>query len=191
MLEDLFTSKVRVDMLKLFLRDPEEEYYVREITRAVDTEINAVRRELENLEDLKLVKKWKRGNRLYYKVIPDHPLYDPLLTLISHEAGLGGLIFKHKNKLGNIKYAFFAKALPKGRVAEENDVDLVMVGEINAEVLKQYVRKVEKEHEHEINYMVLSEAEFAALKARKDTFIQKILTMPRIMLLGDEERMVQ
>ncbi len=190
MLEDLFTSKVRVDMLKLFLRDPEEEYYVREITRAVDTEINAVRRELENFEELKLVKKWKRGNRLYYKVIPDHPLYDPLLVLISHEAGMGGLILKHKNKLGNIKYAFLAKALPKGRVAEENEVDLVLVGDINAEVLKQYVRKAEKEHEHEINYMVLSEVEFNALKARKDPFIQKILTMPRILLLGDEEGMV-
>lgn len=190
MLEDLFTSKVRVDMLKLFLRDPGEEYYVREITRAVGTEINAVRRELKNLEDLKLVKKWRRGNRLYYKIIPEHPFYDPLLVLISHEAGLGRLILKHKGKLGKIKYAFLAKALPRGRVSGENEVDLVLVGEINAEVLKQYVRKAEKEHDHEINYMVLSGSEFEALKARKDTFIQKVLSMPRIMLLGDEESMV-
>lgn len=190
MLESLFTSKVRVDMLKLFLLDPEEEYYVRQITRAVDTEINAVRRELKNLEDLGLVKKWERGNRLYYKIVTDHLLYDPLLVLISHEAGLGGLILKHKRKLGNIKYAFLSKALPKGRVPEEKDVDLVLVGELNLEVLKQYVRKAEKEHGHEINYMVISEVEFEALKARKDVFINKVLTLPRIMLLGDEEEMV-
>ncbi len=191
MLEDLFTSKVRVDMLKLFLLDVEEEYYVREITRAVGTEINAVRRELQNLEDLKLVEKWRRGNRLYYKIVADHPFYDPLLVLIAHEAGLGGLIVKHKRKLGNIKYAFIAKALPKGRVPSEDDVDLVLVGDINVEVLKQYVRKAEKEHDHEINYMVLSETEFNALKSRKDAFISKILTIPRIMLLGDEEEMVE
>ncbi|MEA2020269.1 MAG: helix-turn-helix domain-containing protein [Patescibacteria group bacterium] len=191
MLENLFTSQVRIDMLKLLLSDAGEEYYVREITRAVGTEINAVRRELKNLESLRLVKKWQRGNRLYYKVVTDHPLYDPLLALISHEAGLGGLIVKHKRKLGNVKYAFIAKALPRGRVAEEGDVDLVLVGDINVEVLKQYIRKAEKEHNHEINYMILSETEFNALKSRKDTFINKVLTMPRIMLLGDEEEMVE
>jgi len=190
MLEELFTSKVRVEMLKLFIRDPEDEYYVREITRAVETEINAVRRELENFENLGLVEKWERGNRLYYKVRTSHPLYDPLLMLISHEFGLGGIIIKHKNKLGNIRYAFMAKALPKGRVAEEKDVDLVLVGDINTEVLKQYIRAVEKEHKHEINYMVLSETEFKALKARKDAFFQRILVQPRVMLLGDEDKMI-
>jgi len=190
MLEDLFTSQVRVDMLKLFLPHPEEEYYVREITRAVGTEINAVRRELKNLEQLGLVENWKRGNRLYYKVVKDHPLYDPLLILISHESGLGGLILKNKNKLGKILYAFISKSLPKGRVAGDRDIDLIVVGDINVEVLKQYVRKAEKAHEHEINYMTLTEGEFKALKARKDTFFQKFMNMPRIMILGDEETMV-
>jgi len=190
MLESLFTSQVRVDMLKLFLRDPGQEHYVREVTRAVGTEINAVRRELENLEDLGLVEKWRRGNRLYYKAVVTHPLYHPLLALIVHESGLGGLIVEHRRKLGKIKYAFIAQALPMGRIAEGEDVDLVLVGDIHIEILKQYVRKAEKEHGHEINYTVLSEGEFKALKARRDSFLQKLLLTPRIMLLGDEEEMV-
>ena len=190
MLKDLFTSQVRVDMLKLFLRHPGKEHYVREITRAVGTEINAVRRELENLENIGLVKKWPRGNRLYYKTVISHPLYRPLLALIAHESGLGGLILKHKRKLGRIKYAFVAQALPMGRVAKENEVDLVLVGDIHIEILKQYIRKAEKEHGHEINYTILSEHEFKTLKARRDAFIDKLLRMPRIMLIGDEEGMV-
>lgn len=190
MLKDLFTSQVRVDMLKLFLRHPEEEHYVREITRAVGTEINAVRRELENFEKIGLVKKWPRGNRLYYKAVAIHPLYRSLLGLICHGSGLGGLIFKHKRKLGKIKYAFIAQALPMGRVAEENEVDLVLIGDVHVEILKQYVRKAEKEHDHEVNYTILSEHEFKTLKARKDAFIDKLLLMPRIMLIGDEEDLV-
>jgi len=190
MLEKLFTSKVRVDMLKLFLRDPEEEYYVREITRAVGTEINAVRRELENLENIGLVKKWPRGNRLYYKTVTSHPLYSSLLVLIAHESGLGGLILKNKRKLGKLKYAFIAQALPMGRIAKENEVDLVLVGDMYPEILKQYIRKAEKMHDHEINYTALSEKEFKALKAHKDAFIQKLLLMPRIMLIGSEEELV-
>ncbi|MFW6109847.1 MAG: winged helix-turn-helix domain-containing protein [Patescibacteria group bacterium] len=190
MLEDLLTSKVRVDMLKLLLRDPEEEHYVREITRAVDTEINAVRRELANLEDLGLVKKWRRGNRLYYKTNSDHPLYIPLLDLVCHESGLGRLILKHKRKLGKLKYAYMARALPMGRIAEEDEIDLVLIGEVHIEILRQYVHKAEKKHGHEINYTVLTKDEFTALKDRDDYFVRKLLTMPRIMLLGDEEDLV-
>jgi len=190
MLEALFTSKVRVAMLNLFLRDPEAEHYVREVTRAVGTEINAVRRELNNLEGIGLIEKWPRGNRLYYRVVVGHPLYQPLLGLVSREAGLGGLIIKHKRKLGKIKYAFIARALPMGRVAEEKEVDLFLVGDVHLEILKQYIRKAEKEHGHELNYMALSEGDFNALKARKDAFLNSLLLLPRIMLIGDEASMV-
>lgn len=191
MLENLFTSKVRVDMLKLFLRNSGKEHYVREITRAVGTEINAVRRELENLEGMGLVRKWPRGNRLYYKTVTSHPLCFPLLDLIARESGLGGLMLKHKRKLGKVKYAFIVRSFPLGRVAKENEVDLFLVGDIYLEILKQYIRKAEKEHGHEINYTLLSEREFKALKARKDTFIQNLLLAPRIMLIGDEEELVK
>ena len=190
MLTALFTSKVRVAMLSLFLRDPEAEHYVREVTRVVGTEINAVRRELDNLERLGLIEKWPRGNRLYYRVVVGHPLYRSLLSLISCEVGLGGLIIKHKRKLGKIKYAFIARALPMGRIAEEKDVDLFLVGDVHLEILKQYIRKVEKEHGHELNYMALSEGEFSSLKARKDAFLNSLLLLPRIMLIGDEAEMV-
>ena len=191
MLENLFTSKVRVAMLKIFLPHPEEEHYVREITRMVKTEINAVRRELENLERIGLITKWSRGNRLYYKAVTTNTLYDPLLALISHESGLGGSILKHKRKLGKIKYAFIAKALPMGRVAKERDVDLVLIGDIHVEILKQYIRKAEEEHNHEINYTILSEHEFKTLKARRDGFIRELLLIPRIMLIGGEESLVR
>ena len=178
-------------MLKIFLPHPEEEHYVREITRMVKTEINAVRRELENLERIGLITKWSRGNRLYYKAVTTNTLYDPLLALISHESGLGGSILKHKRKLGKIKYAFIAKALPMGRVAKERDVDLVLIGDIHVEILKQYIRKAEEEHNHEINYTILSEHEFKTLKARRDGFIRELLLIPRIMLIGGEESLVR
>jgi len=52
MLEQLFGSQTRVRLLQIFLSNPEEKYFVRELTRNLNSQINAIRRELENLEEL-------------------------------------------------------------------------------------------------------------------------------------------
>jgi predicted transcriptional regulator len=56
MLEHLFGSKTRVKLLSLFLRHPDEAIFVRELTRRVGTQINAVRRELANLVRFGLIR---------------------------------------------------------------------------------------------------------------------------------------
>lgn len=55
MLGHLFGSKSRVKILKLFLLHPGEKYYIRQIARDLDLQLNSVRRELENLEDFGLL----------------------------------------------------------------------------------------------------------------------------------------
>ena len=54
MLEHLFGSKTRVRLLRLFLHHPEEAFFVRELARKTHFQMNAVRRELENLVDSSL-----------------------------------------------------------------------------------------------------------------------------------------
>jgi len=55
MLGKLFGSKARVKILKLFLLNPEEKYYIRQMARDLKLQINSVRRELENLEKFGLL----------------------------------------------------------------------------------------------------------------------------------------
>lgn len=49
-IEKLFGSKTRAKLLRLFFSDMNKSYYVREITRLIEEQINSVRRELINLE---------------------------------------------------------------------------------------------------------------------------------------------
>lgn len=44
MIDALFGSKTRVKLLHLFLNNPGQPFYVREITRKIDEQINSVRR---------------------------------------------------------------------------------------------------------------------------------------------------
>ena len=56
MVEQLFGSKTRVKLLKLFYSNPNRPFYVREITRKIDEQINSVRRELANLLSIGIYK---------------------------------------------------------------------------------------------------------------------------------------
>ena len=55
-LKALFSSQTRVKLLSTFLLHPESEYFIRELTRLLGEQINSIRRELENLRRIGLVK---------------------------------------------------------------------------------------------------------------------------------------
>jgi DNA-binding transcriptional ArsR family regulator len=90
MLEHLFSSRTRVKLLELFLLRPEKEVHVREVCRITGLNINAVRRELANLEELGLLRSRRVGNTRLYTVNIAFPVYQEL-TGILLKAGLFGI----------------------------------------------------------------------------------------------------
>lgn len=187
MLKDILISEVRVKILCLVLLSQNESFHVREIVRQVGTEINAVRRELNRLTRVGLLKRRPKGNKVYYDVNPNFIYYPELVALVSKEAGLGLDLIKNQRDLGKITFAVLSKAFIKGRVAQSLDVDLLIVGSVNAALLKEIITKYESSHKHEINYTVMSEDEFVFRKRRRESFIVQILSQSRIVLIGDEE----
>ena len=71
--EKLFGSKTRAKLLDLFFSDTSKSYYVREITRVIEEQINSVRRELINLEGIGIVKSETYDNKVYYSANMKHP----------------------------------------------------------------------------------------------------------------------
>lgn len=187
MLKELLISEVRVNILKTMLPDPEKSYHVRALVRAVDTEINAVRRELKRLHRVGLLRKRPSGNRIYYSVDTTSPLYPELLSLIAKEDGLGADIIKNTKKLGDVKFAIISRAFSRGVKTSVLDVDLFLVGEVNLSVLQEIVARYQSRLQQEINYSVMSVEDFEFRKRKNDQFIMKILARSRTMLIGDEE----
>lgn len=190
MLRPLMISKVRIKLLQTFLDRPDELFYVRQLVRKLGEEINAVRRELQRMEKAGMIKKESRGNRLYYWFDRNYPLYGDLLALIAKTVGLGGEIVKHKNKLGRVRLAMLSGRFARRLPTKEGGVDLLMVGELALPVLAKIVRSEEKRLEREVNYTVMTKAEFDFRKKRRDPFLLGILGGSRVMLIGDEEDLV-
>src|SRR3977135_2206499 len=85
MIEQLFGSKTRVKLLQLFFSNPNRSFYVREITRKIDEQINSVRRELSNLLSIGIISSDTTNNRLYYEVNQQYKFYEPLKTIFGDE----------------------------------------------------------------------------------------------------------
>ncbi len=192
MLEELFVSRVRVKILQLFLSYQQESlFHVREIVRRVSEEINAVRRELSRMEKFGLVTSEWRANRRLYRFRRDYIFYKELLSLVSKTTGLGGNIVKNKAKLGRIKFAFISTRFLKGEVSNTEDVNLLIVGNIILPELQAIIADEQAKREQEINYSFMDEAEFKFRVKRRDPFILRVLTQPKVMLLGDEDELLE
>ena len=190
-MEELFVSRVRVKLLQLFLTSPDSLLHVREIVRRVSEEINAVRRELGRMEKYGMADSEWRANRRLYKFRKDYIYYRELLGLVSKTTGLGGSIIKNKAKLGRIKFAFLSHRFLKGIPSGQDDVDLLIVGSIVLPELQVLIADEQAKREVEINYSFMDEAEFKFRVKRRDPFILRVLTQPKVMLLGDEEEMLE
>src|SRR3989344_1509026 len=159
-LEDIITSEVRIKIIVELFTETDKHLYVRELTRRVGTEINAVRRELKRLTKAGLVKKEKRGNRLYYLIKKDHPFYYELLSMVAKERGIGRKILENLNQLGKVKLAVLSSEFAEGRESEKDELDLLLVGNIDLDLLSRLVAESGREIKKDINYTVLGEEEF-------------------------------
>jgi hypothetical protein len=190
-LDSLFISKVRIKLLELFLSNPGAFVYVRELVRLVDEEVNAVRRELNRLQKIGFLRSEERANRLYYQLRTDFTFYPELLRMFAKTTDLGGDIVTRQKDLGMVKHAVMSAALIKGRVSRSHEVDLLVIGRVNTQVLSEIVKAAQQRHGHEINYTVLTEEEFRFRKKRRDPFVLGFLQQTWINLIGDEEELVR
>ena len=187
MLKNIFVSEVRVKILKLLLLNPTKQFHVRAIVRAVNAEINAVRRELDNLISVGLLKRRQSSNKIFYTVDVLHPYFPDLVSLFAKDDGVGAEIIKKQKKLGNIVFAVLSRAYLRGRQSSALDVDLFIVGKLDQSEFDKIIKEQEVATGREINYSVMDEEEFNYRKRTSDQFVTKVLSQSRAMLIGDEE----
>lgn len=188
-LTDFIVSRVRVKLFTIFFSAPEEMFYVRQLVRECDEEINAIRRELSRLTQAGIVKPQARGNRLYFSLNKQYLFFPELMRLVTKTSGLGAAVIKNQQQLGKVKFVFLSGRFVRRMPYRQDAVDLLVVGEIVMPQLSSIVQQEQTKVKREINYSVMSEEEFKFRKSRRDPFILDVLKGSRIMLIGDEEEL--
>ena len=164
---------------------------MRGVVREIGEEINAVRRELTKLENDGMLRKEPRGNRVYYSLRPEHSFFGDLVSMAAKTTGLGKAMIENRNKIGRVSFVMFSgKFVRMKERRREDDVDILVVGEVVLPELASIIRAEESKRGKEINYTVMSREEFDFRKKRRDPFLTGILAGSRVMIVGDEEDLV-
>src|ERR1700742_2155405 len=171
MIEQLFGSKTRVKLLQLFYSNPNRAFYVREITRKIDEQINSVRRELSNLLSIGIITSDATQNRLYYEVNQDYQYYKPLGMIfggLKAEAAPAPKAAKKEKKaaepqevpaapradvstehpmakgfrsLGKVELALLTGQFTRDETA---GIDILVVGNVNSSKVDNFMAELEK-----------------------------------------------
>ena len=189
MIDSLFGSKTRVKLLYLFLNNLEKSFYVREITRMIDEQINSVRRELANMVSVGIVKQDAIDNKLYYSVNEDYPYVKPLMVIFSDKNNddkkpASASWEDSIKRIRGLKIAITAGKLDIGSIAS---IDLLLVGDnMSAVAIKNLIKRIEKAKKSEINYAIMTYDDFYYRMSVKDRFIMDMIRNKHSVLVDAE-----
>lgn len=196
MIEQLFGSKTRVKLLQLFYSNPNRSFYVREITRKIDEQINSVRRELANLLSIGIIASDTTNNRLYYEVNQAYEYYEPLRAIFGggemSTTATAPTAKKQADQtapnaerdkiktLGNVEIALYTGQFTRD---ESSGVDVLIVGDLNHHALQKFITELEAQEGKEIRYTVMPPQEFGYRRQIKDRFISAVLASKKQVLI--------
>lgn len=189
MIEQLFGSKTRVKLLQLFLSNPNRSFYVREITRKIDEQINSVRRELANLLSIGIISSETTNNRLYYEVNQKYEYYGPLTEIFGGGLTVASDAEPDANKtdmkqLGNVELALLTGVFTRDEIS---GTDMLIVGDVNTTQLNKYVSDLEEREGKVIRYTVMTPDEFTYRKQVNDRFLS-LVAKSKMQVLVDKNQ---
>jgi DNA-binding transcriptional ArsR family regulator len=187
MLEKLFSSKTRVDILRLLFSNPDGRYYVRQIAREIRRDISGIKRELDNLDKAGLLTSEKFGNLRYYTVNKSAVIYAEIKSIIAKTVGVQGPIARSLAALGGLRQAWMysMNSHPPGEGA--GPIPVLIVGGVDLSALNEAVTQLEGELGREINYTVFDEAEFLRRRAEADPFLTELFVGRNVLLIGRDD----
>ena len=176
--------------MNLFYGNPNRSFYVREITRKIDEQINSVRRELANLLSIGIISSDNTNNRLYYEVSQTYEYYEPLSAIFGGtkpavtKKGVKTPATSAKEQdlkvLGNVDLALYTGQFTRD---EASGIDVLIVGDVNQTKMSKFITELEAKEGKELRYTVMTPADFSYRVQVKDRFLSNILSAKKQVLL--------
>lgn len=185
----LTKSKTREKILQLFFSDLTKKYYLRELERILGISVGNVRRELLSLEKSGLFKREKMGNQVYYFLNKKSPIFEELKRIVSKTIGVEGLLKKKLTKIKGIKIAFLYGSFAKDKEDSLSDIDLMIIGNPDEDILISKISSTEEELRREINYNIFSPQDFKKGLEKKEVFLEEIIAEPKLFIIGDQNEL--
>ncbi|WP_321345683.1 ArsR family transcriptional regulator [uncultured Draconibacterium sp.] len=158
MLESLITNKTRLKLLFKFFLNKETTSYLRNLESEFGESTNAIRIELNRLENAGLLLSHFDGNKKIFKANDLHPLYDEINRILQKTVGLDMIVDHITTKIKELKEAYLIGDLAIGK--ESGIIDILLVGEeLDSKLVAALTSKTEMMIDRKIRYLIVNNKE--------------------------------
>lgn len=158
MINTLITSKTRIKLLLKFFLNPDNSAHLRGLESEFGESSNAIRLELNRLEEADMLHSEYQGNRKLFRVNAEHPLYNEINSIVKKYFGLDVVVEWIAKRMGNLQAVYLTGDIAKGK--DVGLIDLILVGDIDQQYLLKLISKAEKLIKRKIRYLIYTETEF-------------------------------
>lgn len=183
MIDRLFGSKTRTKLLKLFSEKPTEQFFVRQLARQVDEQLNAIRRELANLEHLRIIRSKVLGQKRYYQAEQDNAIFKSLKDLFVALANEDKKVLLQRFKsVKGLQQIFTSGIFENDKVAS---IDALIVGDLTPKSLSNIISLLEEMAGHSVRFTHFTKAEYAERVQMSDRFLYTFFQSQHSILVNN------
>jgi predicted nucleotidyltransferase len=176
-------SKIRRDLLRRLIDDPDRRLHLRELARGAGTSAGTAARELARLEAAGLLTREAEGNQVYFQANQRSPLYQPVRDLVRRTIGAAEVLRRHLAGLAAVESAVIFGSYATGTMQPTSDIDLLVIGTPDRDALTDRLERASRELGRPVNEVVMTVEERAERNARGDGFMSSLETTPVIPVL--------
>ena len=188
-LADALFPKVRQRVLGVLFGNVGRSFYANEVIALAQSGTGAVQRELVALADCGLLTVRKVGNQRHYQANASSPVFAELQGLVFKTVGLADVLRNALAPLASqIDVAFVYGSVAKQQDTAQSDIDVLIVSDSMsyAEVFNA-LEGAATQLSRKVNPTLYTPANLAKRIKDDNAFVTKVLSQPKIWLIGNEE----
>ncbi len=186
-LPNIWSSKLRQKLFRLYFSQTNGRYYLRELERLLDEPVGNIRREILRWSKAGLFLRERVGNLTFYSLNKSFPLYEELKAIVSKTIGIEHTLREGLKGIKRIGIGIIYGSVASGEDTGNSDVDVLLIGNPDMDHLVKNIQEIEKEVGRDINYVLYTPEEYRLKKKAENTFIMDVLRNPRIYVIGSED----
>ena len=155
MLGELITSKTRLRLMIKFFVSQANRGYLKGLANEMGESTNAIRKELNHLQNAGYLEKLKVDNKIEYKANTKHPLFEVLQKVVLKHLGLEDLVEKVLERMGAVDQIILVGDYAKG--IDSGLIEVFLIGQnLNMEYIAQLEEKIEKLIRRKVSFYLAS-----------------------------------
>jgi predicted nucleotidyltransferase len=182
-------TKNQILILEKFFNDSEKSYYLHEMGRLIGKKPGVFQRDINKLVENGILDSNYQANSRFFKLNKQYPLYAEIKSIFFKTIGIEKKLKDALKEIKNIEIAFIFGSFARNNEDSISDVDLMIIGNPDENLLVVKISKIESLIDREINYHIFSLNDWREKIKENNSFLKNICSRPKIFLIGNQNEL--